>query len=109
MLQPDCVDQHRWRVPELESDRGKLGPSIFMAIINSAVQRLDVCDIFSVGPRFKLFDGSGIKNYVDPKEVYLIASDGRMLKRSTGNDVGLIDPNLLQDGSAKVCGRLRVL
>ena len=69
-----------------------------------------MCDIFNVGPRFKLFDGmSGIKNYLVPKRVYLIASDGRLLRRSSGSDVGLIDPNLAPGGSARVCGRLRVL
>ncbi|KDR74276.1 hypothetical protein GALMADRAFT_227357 [Galerina marginata CBS 339.88] len=67
------------------------------------IERHDVCNIFNVGPRFKLFDGmSGIKNYLAPKKrVYLIASDGRLLQRSSGSDISLIDPYLTQGGSAR--------
>ena len=55
-----------------------------------------------------LFDGmDGIAPYINP-EVYLIASDGRLLKRSPDGVVGLIEPNLVQGGSAKVCSRLIV-
>ncbi|KAJ7224646.1 hypothetical protein GGX14DRAFT_651261 [Mycena pura] len=65
------------------------------------IERHDVCDIFNVGPRFKLFDGmSGIKNYFAPTRVCLIASDGRLLQRSPGSDVSLIDPSLVQGGRA---------
>lgn len=66
------------------------------------IERHEVCDIFNVGPRFKLFDGMyGIKKYLVPKRVYVIASDGRLLQRSPGSDVGLIDPNLARGGSTR--------
>ena len=44
----------------------------------------------------------GIAPYITPA-VYLIAADGRMLKRSPDSAIGLIDPSLVQGGSAKVC------
>ena len=69
------------------------------------VQRHDVCNIFNVGPRFKLFDGfAGIKQYVAPTRVYIVASDGRLLHRS-GGAVDLIDATLVQGGSARVRSR----
>ena len=69
-------------------------------------QRHDVCNIFSVGPRFKLFDGlAGIKQYVAPTRVYIVASDGRLLHRASGGAVDLIDSTLVQGGSARVCSR----
>ena len=75
----------------------------------TTAQRHDVCDIFSVGPRFKLFDGmSGISQYLAPKRVYLNAIDGRLLQRSPGIDVSLVDPSLAQGGSARVCDCLRI-
>ncbi len=68
----------------------------------SFAQRHDVCNIFDVGPRFKLFDGfNGIKKYVAPTRVYIVASDGRLLHRS-GGAVDLLDSTLVQGGSAKV-------
>ena len=68
-----------------------------------AVQRHSVKNIFDVGPRLLLFDGmKGIAPYITPA-VYLIAADGRMLKRSPDGAIGLIDPSLVQGGSAKVC------
>ena len=72
------------------------------------VQRQDVKNIFNVGPRLLLFDGmDGIAPYINPA-VYLIASDGRLLKRSLDGVVNLIEPDLLQGGSAKVYSRLIV-
>ena len=44
------------------------------------------------------------ERYIKPP-VYLIAADGRMLKRSSNGDVSLLDPNLVQGGSARVCSR----
>ena len=49
----------------------------------------------------------GIAPYINPA-VYLIASDGRLLKRSLDGVVNLIEPDLLQGGSAKVYSRLIV-
>ena len=73
------------------------------------VQRHGVSNIFNVGPRLMLFDGmSGISRYTDPKRVYLIASDGRLLEHSSEGVISLIDPNITQGGNAKVCGRLIV-
>ena len=70
-----------------------------------AVQRHSVKNFFDVGPRLLLFDGmKGIARYIKPP-VYLIAADGRMLKRSSNGDVSLLGPNLVQGGSARVCSR----
>ena len=53
-----------------------------------------------------LFDGiDGIeKKYITQgPAVYIIANDGRLLKRFPDGAIGLVDPNLAQGGSAKVC------
>ena len=63
-------------------------------------------NVFDVGPRLMLFDGiDGIeKKYITQgPAVYIIAHDGRLLKRSPDGAIGLVDPNLAQGGSAKVC------
>ena len=66
-------------------------------------------NIFNVGPRLLLFDGmDGIAPYISPA-VYLIAADGRLLKRSSEGVISLIEPTLDQGGSAKVCSRLIVI
>jgi len=55
-----------------------------------------------------LFDGmSGILPYI-ANRVHLIGSDGRLLKRSSSGVISLIDPNIAQGGSAKVCDCLVV-
>ena len=74
-------------------------------------QRHGVKNIFNVGPRLMLFDGiEGIeKNYVTQgPAVYLIAHDGRLLKRSPDGAIGLIEPNLAQFGNARVCSCLLI-
>jgi len=65
------------------------------------IERQGVKNIFNVGPRLLLFDGmDGIAPYINPA-VYLIANDGRLLKRSSDGVISLIEPNLVQGGSAK--------
>ena len=74
-------------------------------------QRQGVKNVFDVGPRLMLFDGiDGIeKKYITQgPAVYLIAHDGRLLKRSSDGAVSLIEPDLVQGGSAQVCSSLIV-
>ena len=72
-------------------------------------QRHGVKNVFDVGPRLMLFDGiDGIeKKYITQGPgVYIIANDGRLLKRSPDGAISLVDPNLAQGGSARVCSQL---
>ena len=70
-------------------------------------QRHGVKNVFDVGPRLMLFDGVDEieKKYITHyPEVYLIAHDGRLLKRSPDGAASLIEPSLAQGGgSARVC------
>ena len=74
-------------------------------------QRQGVKNVFDVGPRLMLFDGiDGIeKKYITQGPgVYIIANDGRLLKRSPDGAISLVDPKLAQGGSARVCSQLIV-
>ena len=82
------------------------------------VQRHGVKNVFDVGPRLMLFDGSdGIREkYIDGglKKFYIIAHDGRMLTTDLNPNgasaVSLVEPNLIQGGGPgmTVCSRLIV-
>ena len=62
----------------------------------TTAQRHGVKNVFNVGPRLMLIDGTdGINEYIDGKQLYIMAHDGRVLKNPNGtNAISLVEPNL---------------